>query len=153
MNAFVRNVYQLVWSTKYRAPVLVKEDRMRLFAYISSLLENKNCECHAVGGVDDHIHIVTHIHQTIAVATLVKDIKLATHDFLRDEGLCRGFAAWQRGYAALSYHVSAVEDLKAYVRNQELHHADRASDYKRELMALLDEHKVLYDENYLDCRA
>jgi REP element-mobilizing transposase RayT len=37
--------------------------------------------------VEDHIHILTHIHPTIALASLVKDIKLASISLIKEEGI------------------------------------------------------------------
>ena len=149
MNAYVQTLYQIVFATKYRAPVLRAADRKRLFTYIARVLANKRCRCHAVGGVEDHLHVVTHVHQSVAVADLVKDVKLASHAFLEREGLCPDFRAWQVGYAALTYHAEARDTLVRYALRQEAHHAhDR--DYRLELARLLAEHRVDFDERYLD---
>jgi REP element-mobilizing transposase RayT len=48
--------------------------------------------------MEDHLHILTHIHPTIALATLVKDIKLASIDFIKNEEIFPDFEGWQDGY-------------------------------------------------------
>jgi REP element-mobilizing transposase RayT len=52
-----------------------------LYAYMNGFLKNKNCHLYRINGMEDHLHNLTYIHPTIALATLVKDIKLASIDF------------------------------------------------------------------------
>jgi REP element-mobilizing transposase RayT len=101
-----------------------------------------------INGVEDHIHIVTHIHQTVALASLVKDIKVASADFIKRENLFPGFEGWQDGYSAFTYSIDAKDALVEYVKNQEIHHQTRS--FREELIELLQEHGIEYDERYLD---
>jgi REP element-mobilizing transposase RayT len=85
MSTYTQLLYQIVFSTKERNPVLAKPNRARLFRYISGILKNKNCHVYIINGVEDHIHILTHIHQSIAIADLVKDIKVASNLFINNK--------------------------------------------------------------------
>lgn len=78
MSTYTQLLYQIVYSTKYRQPIMIKEHRPELFKCIWGILKNKRCHLYRVNGVEDHLHIVTHIHPSVALAALVKDIKLAT---------------------------------------------------------------------------
>ena len=149
MNSYVSAVYQFVWGTKNRRPVLRADGRDALYAYIAGILKNKRCELYAIRAVEDHLHIVLDLHKSLSVAGLVKDIKLATHEFIDLQKLFPAFDYWQEGYAALSYHSSAIPELKAYVEGQDAHHASELN-YRLELMRLLEEHAVGFDEKYLD---
>lgn len=125
-----------------------KEGRERFYAYLGGLLTRKSCMVFAIGGVEDHLHIVTHIHQTISVANLVKDLKLSSHSMIESTDLFPDFVEWQIGYAAFSYHPSAKANLVRYVKDQEAHHA-KAIEYAGELVLLLEEHQLPYDPNFL----
>lgn len=87
MSTYTQILYHITFSTKQRRPSLNKENRTKLFKYIWGLLENKNCHLYRVNGVEDHIHIVTHLHPTIALSDLIKDIKLSTTDLIKNENL------------------------------------------------------------------
>ena len=76
MSTYTQILYQVVYSTKYRTKALNKENRNKLFKYIAAILRNKNCHVYQINGVEDHIHIITHLHQSIALASLIKDIKI-----------------------------------------------------------------------------
>ena len=71
MGSFTSIIYQIVFGTKYRKPVLETENRDELFKYISGIVKNKKCHLYQIGGVEDHIHILTHIHPEQTLASLV----------------------------------------------------------------------------------
>lgn len=148
MSTYTQILYQIVFSTKRRERTLQKEGRQELFKYIWGILKNKKCHLYRINGVEDHIHIVTHLHPTVALASLVKDIKLACDDHIKNTGLFPDFCGWQDGYSAFTYAFSAKDDLIEYVKNQEEHH--KTKSYKEELMELLKEHGVAFDEKYLE---
>lgn len=58
------------------------------------------------------------------------------------------FYGWQDGYGAFTYSFSAKNSLIEYVKNQEEHHKNKT--YREELIELLNEHEVEFDEKYLE---
>jgi putative transposase len=101
-----------------------------------------------IGGASNHIHIITHVHPTVAPAFLVKDIKLASHKMILDNReLFSHFTGWQVGYSGFTYHISSKEKLIKYAENQRTHH--KIFSFKEELKDLLKEHFVDYNEDYL----
>jgi hypothetical protein len=51
------------------------------------------------------------LHPSAALADLVKDIKLASSDYIKNEKLFSNFNGWQDGYAAFTYSIDAKENL------------------------------------------
>lgn len=147
MSTYTQILYQIVFGTKYRARTMIKKDRPELYQYISGLLKRKNCFLYRINGVEDHLHIITHLHPSVALADLVKDIKLSTTQMIKEKNIFPNFSGWQDGYAAFTYQVGAVNNLIEYVKNQESHHA--AKSYEEEYIQLLKEHKIRYDEKYI----
>ncbi|HZV71048.1 MAG TPA: transposase [Saprospiraceae bacterium] len=147
MSTHTQIIYQIVYSTKNRERCMMKKPRERIFKYISGLLANKNCHLYSVNGVEDHLHIVTHIHPMIALAPLIKDIKISCNSFINQEELIPNFNGWQDGYGAFTYSYDAVPNLVRYVQNQEAHHG--SISFEEEYRGLLEEHGVEYDEKYL----
>jgi putative transposase len=111
-------------------------------------LKEKNCVLYRIGGIEDHTHIVFSLHPSIALADLVKDIKLATSDFIKKNNLFPTFAWWQKGYGAFTYNIEAKDALVAYVKNQEEHHKTIGS--KEEMMDLLKDFGIEFEESDLD---
>lgn len=94
MKTYTQILYQIVFSTKERKPILLKENRRELFKYIYGIVENKKCHVYRIGGVEDHLHIVTHLHPSVALASLVKDIKVSSSIFIKEKELFAGFTGW-----------------------------------------------------------
>ena len=147
MSTYTQLLYQIVFSTKDRKHTLTDDHRIALYQYISGILKNKNCHLYQIGGVADHIHIVLHIHPSVALASIVKDIKLASIKQIKEQGLFKEFNGWQDGYGAFTYSIKEKDRLIEYVKNQEEHH--RRKTYKEELVQLLKEHEVAFDDKFL----
>lgn len=147
MSTYTQIVYQIVFSTKNREHTLKTENRKELYKYIWGVLKNKNCHLYQIGGVADHIHIITHLHPSVSLAALVKDIKVASSLHIKDTALFPEFEGWQDGYGAFTYSFKDKDRLIEYVKNQESHHKQKT--YKEELIDLLNEHGVDFDEKYL----
>jgi REP element-mobilizing transposase RayT len=127
--------------------VLSKNKRDDLYKYISGVLENKKCHLYRIGGIEDHVHIVTHLHPTVSLSDLVKDIKLSSSEFIKSNKLFQNFNGWQEGYGAFTYSIKQKDVLIEYVKNQEEHH--RMKTFREEYLELLQEHGIEYNEKYL----
>lgn len=108
---------------------------------------NKQCFLYCMNGVEDHVHIVISLHPSIALASLVKDIKVSSTLYIKEKKLFKDFSSWQSGYGAFTYTVKEKDRLIAYVKRQEEHH--RKKTFLQEYEELLREHSILYDEKYL----
>jgi len=148
MSTYGHALYQLVFCTKHREKSLIKKDREMLFRYIWGLLNNKKCHLYQIGGVEDHIHIIVDVHPANSISDLIKDIKLSGTEFIKANNLFPQFKGWQTGYAYFTYSNEARANLIGYVKNQESHHHKKT--FKEELIELLHEHGVEFDERYLD---
>ena len=147
MSTYTQILYQIVFSTKYRERTLTKNNRDELFKYIWGLLKNKKCHLYRINGVEDHLHIVTHLHPTIALSSLVKDIKVSSSLYIKEQNLFENFTSWQEGYGAFTYSIKEKDRLIEYVKNQEAHHSIKT--FKDEYIELLTEHEIEFDEKYL----
>ena len=147
MSTYTQILYQIVFGTKHRERTLIKRDRAELFKYIAGLLEKKNCHLYRINGVEDHLYILTHLHPSVALAELVKDIKLASTSHIKKELLFPDFGGWQDGYSAFTYSIEAKDNLIEYIKNQEEHH--RIKTFEEEYIELLKEHHIEFEEKYL----
>jgi len=147
MSTYTQILFQIVFSTKNREHSLTNPNREEIYNYIWGILKNKNCHLYRIGGITDHIHIVTHIHPSISLASLVKDIKLASSDYIKNHHLFSDFNGWQNGYGGFTYSFKEKDHLIDYVKNQQVHHETKT--YIEELIELLKENSVEFDEKYL----
>jgi REP element-mobilizing transposase RayT len=118
-----------------------------LYRYIWGILKSNNCTLYQINGTENHLHIVSHIHPSVAISSLVKDIKISSSNYIKSKGIFPDFDAWQGGYGAFTYHTSLKNTLVNYVKNQREHH--RKTTFREEYIELLEEHGVEYNPIYL----
>ena len=147
MSTYTQILYQIVFSTHSRERTLTEHNQAELYKYTAGILKNKKCHLYRINGVEDHIHIVTHIHPTVALANLVKDIKLASSEWIKDNKIFPYFNGWQDGYGAFTYSIKEKDRLIEYVKNQKEHHTKKT--FREEFIELLNEHEIEFDEKYL----
>jgi len=147
MSTYTQILYQIVFGTKNREKTLIAPNRHELFKYIWGILKKKNCHLYRINGVEDHLHIVTHLHPSVSLASLIKDTKLASSDFIKKNNIFQKFGGWQDGYGAFTYSIKEKDRLIEYVKNQEEHH--KTETFREEYIKLLKEHEIEFDEKYL----
>ena len=147
MSTYTQILYQIVFSTKDREKILLEDNREKLFRFIWGILKNKNCLLYQINGVEDHLHIATHLHPTIALSSLVKDIKIASSQWIKQNQIFPDFTAWQEGYGGFTYSIKEKGVLVNYVKNQKEHH--QVKTFREEFIELLNEHGIKFDERYL----
>ena len=134
-----------VFSTKNRTPFLLETGlREEVRAFLGGATNALGCPAIAVGGFDDHVHLLVRFARTASVADWVKEIKRVSSLFAKER---TPEFAWQGGYAAFSVDPISIQRVTAYVRQQEDHH--RKVSFQDELRSLLAEHGLEWDEKYL----
>lgn len=120
--SYWRIFYHLIWATKQREPLL--NERIEAMAY--SAILNKARELgiiiHAIGGTEDHVHIMATIPPKLAVAEGVRQLKGASSHYVNHEEDGEQEFAWQEGYGVLTLGERSMPDVVAYVKNQRQHH-------------------------------
>jgi putative transposase len=148
MSTYTQVYYHIVFSTKKREPALDAQWRREMLAYIWGVIKNHNCHLYRMGAMEDHIHIFSNLHPSVALSDLIKDIKISSHDWIETKGYQRNFCGWQEGYSAFTHSFAEKNNQIEYVKNQEEHH--KRVSYRDELIALFREAGIEYNEKYLD---
>jgi putative transposase len=136
--------YHVVFSTKERVPSLRPEWGERVHAYLGGIIRNQGGVPEAVGGVEDHVHLLLGLKTTHWIADVTRDLKKDSSNWIT-ETFERNFA-WQEGYAVFTVSASNVEAVRAYIGRQEEHH--RKAGFLDELRALLEKHGVNFEGKY-----
>jgi putative transposase len=140
MDTYLSLRVHLVWATKERRPWLDPEWRSRLFACASAIIERRSGKLLCAGGTRDHIHLYLEPPSTLALCVLVNSIKTTTSKWIHDTVPHRRGFKWQHGYGAFSVTPYQDEQLRDYIRHQEVHHKDYR--FTREYHALLWQHGI-----------
>ena len=136
----------LIFSTKEHYPYLHDEKlQTDLHAYLGEISKRLDCPPIRVGGVEDHVHILSRFGRTITQAEWVKELKRVSNIWLTTEGL--GQFQWQSGYADFSVSASNLEEVKRYIENQKEHH--KRLSYQDEVRKFLRKYSMEWDERYI----
>jgi REP element-mobilizing transposase RayT len=83
---------------------------------------NLGAQVIAIGGIEDHVHVLARFPSALAIATLVQRMKGAS-SYLASQVMGEVFR-WQGSYSAFTVSERGLERVRAYVLNQEAHHRD-----------------------------
>lgn len=136
--ALWRLYYHIVWATKGRHPLIDPAVESDLYGYIRGKAHALGCIVHAVGGMEDHIHLVVSIPPKLSIADFVQKIKGSSAHHLNQLPGYPKFG-WQRGYGVFSLGGKQLPDAVGYVENQKNHHCHHTT-----IPAL---EKYAFDEN------
>lgn len=144
-STFLSLQYHIVFSTKERRPLIRPEWRPRLHEYLGGTVRGLEGVALAIGGVEDHVHLLFSLRATHCLADFMRELKKASSTWSAEHHE-RDFA-WQDGYAAFTVSPTHRDSVCSYIAGQEAHHRKKA--FKEELVALLERAGVTYDPRYL----
>jgi REP element-mobilizing transposase RayT len=127
----------VVFSTKDRQRFIDAELALRLHPYLGGICRDLKCPALAVGGVEDHVHMLISYPPTMALANLLRDIKANSSKWIH-ETFEREEFAWQPGYGGFSVSKSAEPTVEKYIFNQVEHHQQMT--LQEEFAILIERH-------------
>ncbi|MGI8907170.1 MAG: IS200/IS605 family transposase [Candidatus Sumerlaeaceae bacterium] len=149
MSTYTQIYYHIVFSTKLRAPVLNRlDDREKMLRYMWGVATGQNCHLYRINAVEDHVHLLTSLHPTVCLSDFVKNLKVATTVWIKENGLFRNFSGWQDGYGAFTCGHSDKDDVIEYIKTQVEHH--KRVSFVDEYRAMLKAAGIAFDEKYLN---
>ena len=146
MSSYRQILYHIIFRTKGSEKTLSLEHKRELYAYIMGVIKNKNCFLYRINGMEEHVHILSDLHPSIALADYVRDIKTSSSLWLKQNLNFPNFMGWADGYAALTYAYRDKEIIINYIINQQEHH--KKVSFVEEYRKLLNEHEIKIDERY-----
>jgi REP-associated tyrosine transposase len=146
-QSLVRNYLHIVFSTKYRQPLIHAPIDTELHKYLGGICNSLECPPIKIGGYTDHIHILCVLSKKLALVKLLEEIKSHSSKWIKtkDESLKNFY--WQDGYGAFSVNPTEVDIVKGYIENQHEHHKQKT--FQEEYRAFLQKYQVEFDERYV----
>jgi len=137
-----------VFSTKDRRCFLRDNPlREELHRYLGGILTNHDCQPIIIGGIEDHVHILSTLSRTCEAANMIKEVKRGSSLWLKTKSSALHDFAWQNGCGIFSIGFSQVEVLRNYIAGQEEHH--RKVSFQDELRGFLKRYEITFDERYV----
>jgi REP element-mobilizing transposase RayT len=147
MNSYRQILYHIVFCTYNRHNTIPDEYQEVLYKYIWGIIKNRKGVLYQINGTENHIHIISDLHPTVALSDFIKEIKTASNIWMKSTGNYPAFTSWAEGSCSLTYAFRDKEMIVNYIKNQKEHH--RKVTFEDEYRALLKEHGIEPDERYI----
>ena len=114
--------YHSVWACKNRQSLVTPDIETSLYNYFRGKCSKLDAVVHAVGGIENHVHLVFSLHPKYSVADFIGKIKGASSHWVTHVLQHPDEFDWQRGYGVLSISERILPKVISYVVNQKDHH-------------------------------
>lgn len=121
-NTYSKAHFHLVFAPKNREALIKKEWKSDLEKYIKGIVQNKKHKMLAINCMPDHVHVFIGYNLNELTPDLVRDIKVASNNWIQNNNLSKFKFEWQSCYGAFTYSRSQVDSVVKYILNQEEHH-------------------------------
>ena len=146
-NTMVKNYMHLIFHIKSTSIQMQQNDLPRIFAYIGGIIKELDGIPFIVGGMPDHVHLLTTLPKNMTLIDLARITKAKSSRWIKTLSPYYSKFAWQDGYGAFSVSPSILEKTVDYIKNQERHHQRKS--FQDEYKAILKAYHIPYDERYL----
>ena len=146
MSAYRNIIYHIVFRTKNSEKTINQAHSEDLYRYIWGVIKNKKCVLFRINGMEDHIHILSDLHPSIALADYIREIKVSSSKWIKESGLFPDFRGWGIKYCALTYSNKERDIIINYIKNQQEHHKEES--FQDEITRIFKEHDIDLEEKW-----
>jgi putative transposase len=114
--------FHITWHTKNSLPMIGERIQDRLYHYLThKILETPGARLHAIGGMENHVHIGASLQPNILVSDWVGKLKGSSSHYINHEVQAKALE-WQRGYGIVTFGTKDLKWVIDYINNQKEHH-------------------------------
>lgn len=146
-NTFLQVFLHIVFAVKNRESLINPQWIPHVHRYIAGVINGRGHQAIAVGGTNNHVHVLLSLSSNETIADLVREVKTSSHRYIESKHAAFFDFRWQTGYACISVSPSNLDSVARYVRHQMEHH--HHITMRQEIAGMLDRAGVEYDERYL----
>ena len=146
-HSFASCLFHCAFSTKGRRPMIGEDLQGRLWPFMGGIARENGAKALAIGGVEDHVHLLLSLPSTLPIAKALQLIKGGSSKWIHETFPSLRDFAWQEGYGAFSIGVSQRDGTIKYIQSQFEHHHRKT--FQEEFLEFLTRHGFEYDERYL----
>ena len=147
MGSLTQLNYHIVFSTKHRRPAINVDLQARLYEYFGGTIRGREGQSSEIGGMRDHVHILTKLSPTLAVADVIRDLKANSSKWISELPETRTRFEFLEGYSAFTVSYSQIDAVQRYIRGQEEHHQTKS--FQVEYVEFLKRHNIDFRPEYL----
>jgi len=111
--------YHVIWHTKNNYPYLEGNTKNFIYAHVKDTCRQNGVEPIAIGGNENHVHLLIASKKWISIPDLVWNIKgKSSYDAKKLSALD---LFWQKGYSVFTVSEQGIPALISYIHNQQEH--------------------------------
>jgi len=122
VHSYSRCWVHLIWGTLNRERLLDKRTAASVSRYLSEHAEMKGVYMKINHVNADHVHALVDLPTGVSIEDLIQLFKGSSSHWINANNLLPGKFAWGRGYGAFSVSESNINQVAAYIAEQEQHH-------------------------------
>jgi putative transposase len=107
-QSYTSLIYHIVFGTKHSLPQIRSDIAPTLHAYMAGIIRNLGGQAILIGGVADHVHVLTVLSQDRAVKDVLRDLKANASRWVHKEHRDLLDFDWQDGYSAISVGARGI---------------------------------------------
>src|SRR6266487_5143628 len=119
-STFLSLHFHIVFSTKKRRRFIRADWLSPLHKYLGGTVRGLGGLAEAVGGVEDHVHLLVGLKATHCLADFMRELKKASSTWAAENH--EPAFGWQDGYAAFTVSATHCAAVRRYIANQHDHH-------------------------------
>lgn len=143
-HTFTKNHLHVVFSTKERQKLIAEDFQLRLWKYVTGICQNIDLIPVAVGGMEDHLHVLFHLPPSRSLSDAMRVIKTNSSKWINEH---QERFTWQDGYGAFGVSESNLPAVVKYIHSQKHHH--RKMTFEDEYLLLLKKHNIDFDPSFV----
>ena len=143
-HSFASILIHYVFSTKNREKTITPDLQKQLWLYMEEIARKNKMKTLAIGGTEDHVHLLLSLPVSISVAKAVQLIKGSSSKWIHDTFEKHSSFQWQTGYGAFSISISHINHTIAYIYGQKEHH--RRKTFMEECALFLQKHGIDFND-------
>ncbi len=126
--------YHFVWGTKNRLRLIDSILEPQLYSAIAAKALEFDGIVHAIGGIEDHIHLAVSIPPKIALAKFIGDVKGNSSHYVNHVVRPDFEFYWQDTYGLFSFSEKNLSAVVRYIHDQKKHHVEETWIPEMEMM-------------------
>ena len=123
---FTQLYLHLVWGTWDRLPLVTPDIQEVIYAAIVKQCSQLECTVITIGGMADHVHLLTGFPPKLTISDLIDKAKGSSSHLITHEIKPGEFFKWQGGYGAFTVSGNQIDQIADYIRNQAQHHRQKS---------------------------
>ena len=123
---YIRIWIHLIWSTKNRERIISKEIKSKLLNHIRENAKSKNIFIDFINCEPEHVHTTISLGSDQTISKVAQLIKGESSNWVNKNKLISGHFEWQDEYVAVAISESQINNVRAYIKNQEEHHRKKS---------------------------